>query len=228
MFASSDALGSASPAEIPDSFVYTETESQDEFNYKYIPTGNYTFDLAATDTGIASSLPITSANPQLTAAIEYTLITTGYTAADPALGLQYTTDSNRSIVTQASIKLLHGVPLAGTLDFFATPAEDFTKELENAAADAPLLDDFTFGTITDYVPVPLGDYDIRLVTDDAVGTAAINIEGFILAAGSVSTVIAREPVSDGDPADFTDTCARQAVDECQFETGNLKQMTAAA
>ena len=126
MFASSDALGSASPAEIPDSFVYTETESQDEFNYKYIPTGNYTFDLAATDTGIASSLPITSANAQLTAAIEYSLITADYAAADHALDLLYTADSNHSIVTQASVKMVHGAPGAGTIDFFATPAGDYT------------------------------------------------------------------------------------------------------
>jgi len=205
VFASSDALGSASPAEIIDSFVYTETAPADGISYSYVPAGDYTFDLAAANSGIGSSLPIASPNAQLTAAFEYTVIAAGYAAAGtPALDLLYTADSNRSIVTQASVKVVHGAPLAQTVDVFVTPAGDFTKEeVESGAAGAPLLDDFTFGTITDYVPVPPGDYDIRVVTNAGAGTAAINIEGYNLAAGSVSTVIAREPISGGDPTDFS-------------------------
>ena len=195
MFASSDALGSACHTGLTGSFAYTEIEPQDGVIYTYVPKGGYTFDLTTADSDISSSLPIASANEPLTATIEYTLISAGYTAADPALDLLYTADSNRSIVTQASVKVVHGIPLAGTENVFVTPADDFIKELENG---------------------------------DAVETAAINIEGYSLVAGSVSTVIADEPVSGGDPADFTHTCARQPVDECQFETGNLKQITAVA
>ena len=126
MFASSDALGSAYPAEITEPFVYTETEPQGGLSYAYVSTGKYTFDLAATGTGIASCLPIASANAQLTAAIEYTSITADYAAADHALDLLYTADSNRSLATQVSVKVVHGAPGAGTIDFFATPAGDLT------------------------------------------------------------------------------------------------------
>ncbi|MDX2486123.1 MAG: DUF4397 domain-containing protein, partial [Gammaproteobacteria bacterium] len=84
------------------------------------------------------------------------------------------------------------------------PAGQYTKEqVELGMEVKPLLDDFTFGTITDYVTVPPGDYDIRVVTNSGAGTAAIDIPAFNLAAGSVSTVIARQPVSGGGtPSDF--------------------------
>jgi hypothetical protein len=196
VFASSDALGSASPAEIIDSFAYTDTDPVDGISYSYVPAGDYIFDVAAANGGIGNSV-FTSPSLPLSVATEYTVIAAGYVSAgSPAFDLLPTVDSNRSIVTQASVKVVHGAPLAQTVDVFVTPAGDFTKEeVESGAAGAPLLDDFTFGTITDYVPVPPGDYDIRVVTDGGAGTAAINIEGYNLAAGSVSTVIAREPVS---------------------------------
>ena len=203
VFASSDALGSG--VEIIDSFIYTETNPADGISYSYVPAGDYTFDLAAANTGIGSSLPIASPNAQLNVATEYTVIAAGYAAAGtPALDLLYTADSNRSIVTQASVKVLHGAPLAGTVDVYVTPAGQFTtQQVEGGMAGAPLLDDFTFGTITDYVTVPPGDYDIRVVTNSGAGTAAIDVTAFNLAAGSVSTVIARQPVSGGGtPSDF--------------------------
>ena len=66
-----------------------------------------------------------------------------------------------------------------------------------------MLNDFEFGTITDYVAVPPGDYDIRVVTEGGAGTAAIDEEDVTLAPGSVSTVIAREPVTGGgEPSSF--------------------------
>ena len=52
-------------------------------------------------------------------------------------------------------------------------------------AGDPLLDGFAFGAITaDYVPVPPGDYDIRVVPE-ATGTTAINVEGLTLSAAGV-------------------------------------------
>lgn len=203
VFASSSALGSDSPLKLIDSFSYTETDPGTN-NYSYAPTGDYTFDVAAAGTGIGSSVYTSPSPVQLGTGIEYTVIAAGYLSIDPAFALLPTQDSNRSIVTQASVKVVHGAPAAGPVDVFVTPAGDFTKEeVESGAAGAPLLDDFTFGTITDYVAVPPGDYDVRVVTDGGAGTAAINQEGFNLAAGSVSTVIAREPVSGGgNPNDF--------------------------
>jgi hypothetical protein len=60
--------------------------------------------------------------------------------------------------------------------------------------------------MTDYVAVPPGDYDIRVVPL-SLGIAAINVEGASLPAGVVATVIARQPndadaLPDVQPTDF--------------------------
>ena len=200
VFASSTALPS-SPAELIPSFSYTETVPGVD-SFANVPAGDYIFDVAPDGAGIGSSV-YTSPTIGLSTGMEYTVIASGYVLTSPAFDLLATQDNNRSIVTQASVKVIHGAPLAGTVDVFVTPADAYTKEeVESGAAGEPLLDDFTFGMITDYVPVPPGDYDIRVVTNGGTGTAAINIEDFNLAAGSVSTVIAREPKDTGTPSDF--------------------------
>jgi len=199
VFASSAALGNASPLELITSIAYPVTLPGVN-SYAPVPQGDYIFDVAADGTGIGNSI-FTSPTISLSTAVEYTAIAAGYVSTGaPAFDLLPTMDSNRSIVTQASVKVVHGAPMAGTVDVFVTPAGQYTvAEVESGMAGAPLLDDFTFGTITDYVTVPPGDYDIRVVTNSGAGTAAINQEGFNLAAGSVSTVIAREQTIVGTP-----------------------------
>jgi hypothetical protein len=60
--------------------------------------------------------------------------------------------------------------------------------------------DFEFGKVTDYVPVPEGSYDVRIV-DQASNTVVINVEGATLSNGDVITAIAYGPdESDGVPA----------------------------
>ncbi len=201
VFASSPALGNA-PVELITSFSYSNTVPGTN-SYVPVPAGDYMFDVAPDLAGIGSSV-YTSPTISLTTAAEYTVIASGYVLTSPAFDLLASQDSNRSIVTQASVKVVHGAPLAGIVDVYVTPAGVYTKEqVEGGMAGEPLLNDFAFGTITDYVPVPDGDYDIRVVTNAGAGTAAINVEGFNLAAGSVSTVIARQPVSGGGtPSDF--------------------------
>jgi hypothetical protein len=201
VFASSSALPS-SPVELIPSFSYTESIPGTN-SYVSVPAGDYIFDVAPDAAGIGSSV-YTSPMTGLTTAAEYTVIASGYVLTSPAFDLLATQDSNRSIVTQASVKVVHGAPLAGTVDVYVTPAGQYTKqEVEGGIAGDPLLDNFTFGTITDYVTIPPGDYDIRVVTDGGAGTAAIDVPAFNLAAGSVSTVIARQPVSGGGtPSDF--------------------------
>ncbi len=202
VFASSDALGSASPVELIPSFSYTESIPGTN-SYVPVPAGDYIFDVTTDGSGIGTGY--VSPTIALETAVEYTAIAAGYLSSGaPVFDLLPTVDSNRSIVTQASVKVVHGALLAGTVDVYVTPAGQYTKqEVEGGMAGDPLLDDFTFGTITDYVTVPPGDYDIRVVTDGGAGTAAIDVPAFNLAAGSVSTVIAREPVSGGGtPTDF--------------------------
>lgn len=199
VFATSDALGGA-PVELIDSFEYTDIVPAANA-YVGVPSGDYVFDVAVDGTGIFNSV-YTSPELALEAGAEYTAIAAGLVGGMPAFGLLATGDDNRAVVTQASVKVVHGAPAAGIVDVYVTPAGAFSKlDVESGLAGDPLLADFEFGTITDYVAVPPGDYDIRVVPQ-SLGVAAINIEGFTLPAGLVGTVIARQPDGDGNPADF--------------------------
>ncbi len=165
-----------------------------------VPAGDYVFDVAADTTGIGATV-YTSPSVSLMAGYEYTVVAAGRVAADPAFGLLVSADESRSVVTQASVKVIHAAPAAGDVDVFVTAAGDYTvAQIEAGDAGEPLLDEFSFAAITDYVAVAPGDYDIRVV---AGGSVAINVETLTLAAGSVSTVIARGPIEpSGVPADF--------------------------
>ncbi len=205
VYASDTSMAPPTDPLIP-SIEYAQTKPGTD-SYLGVASADYIFDVSVVGTGFNSSVYTLPAPLGLETGVEYTVIAAGYLSMDPMFDLLPTQDNNRSIVTQASVKVVHGAPLAGTVDVFVTPAGQYevmdNKVVdENGMAAVPLLDDFTFGTITDYVPVPPGDYDIRVVTEGGAGTAAID-EAANLAAGSVSTVIAREPVSGGGlPDDF--------------------------
>lgn len=167
------------------------------------PADDFIFDVAVDEGAIV----FTSGEVALAQGSEYTVIAAGLVTADPAFGLLKTEDSNRSIITQASVKVVHGAPAAGTVNVYVTPAGQFSKDdVENGLAGTPLLENFEFGAITDYVAVPPGDYDIRVVPL-SLGVAAINVEGASLPEGVVATVIARQPndpnaLPDDEPTDF--------------------------
>ncbi len=197
VFASSTAL-TTSPTELIDAFSYTDIVPGIN-TFVGVPAGDYIFDVAP-DTDTIGDSVYTSPSLSLSQGVEYTVVAAGYVLTTPAFGLLATEDNNRSVVTQASVKVIHAAPAAGAVDVYVTAAGEFSSaDVENGLAGDPLLDDFTFGTITDYVAVAPGNYDIRVV---AGGTTAINVENFNLAAGSVSTVIAREPIDSGLPDDF--------------------------
>jgi hypothetical protein len=165
-----------------------------------VPAGDYVFDVAPDTDSIVDSV-FTSDSITLTKGGEYTVVAAGRVAAEPAFGLLLTAENLRPVATQASVKVIHAAPAAGTVQVYVTPAGDFSvAEVESGMAGTPLLPDFAFGDITDAVAVAPGDYDIRVI---AGGIAAINVENFNLAAGSVSTVIARGPIEPaGIPSDF--------------------------
>jgi hypothetical protein len=131
------------------------------------------------------------------------VIAAGRVLSDPAFGLLAVDEDNRAIATQASVKVVHAAPAAGDVHVYVTPAGAFSvADIEAGLAGDPLLADFAFADITDYVAVPPGGYDVRVVPV-ASGAVAINAEGVGLDAGLVATVVARGPdESDDDPADF--------------------------
>ena len=197
VFASSSALP-VSPTELIPAFSYTDIVPSASA-YVPVPAGDYVFDVAVDGTGIGASV-YTSPTLSLDQGAEYTVIAAGYVGLTPAFELLATVDNNRSVVTQASVKVIHAAPAAGAVDVFVTAAGDYSAaDVENGLAGAPLLDDFEFASITDYVAVAPGNYDVRVV---AGGSTAINVENLSLAAGSVSNVIAIQPNDTGTPADF--------------------------
>jgi hypothetical protein len=104
------------------------------------------------------------------------------------------------VITQSSVKIVHGAPAAGLVDVYVTPARAFSAaEVISGAAGAPLLDDFAFGEITDYVALAPGKYDIRVL---AGGAVAIDVPGFEVTPGLVATVIARQADGVGSPLPY--------------------------
>lgn len=188
VFASSSALG-VDPVELIDAFAYTDIVPAGGNSYVNVPGGDYVFDVAPNTDSIGDSV-YTSASLSLAAGNEYSVIASGYVATTPAFGLLATADDNRSIATQASVKVVHAAPAATSVDVYVTPAGNFNNtEVESGMAGDPLLEDFTYATITDYVAVAEGDYDIRVVFN---GSVAIS-DTYTLSAGNVYTVIAHQP-----------------------------------
>jgi len=182
---------------IPE-FGYTEIVPG--FNaYEPVPAGDYAFDVAVNGSGPGTLY--TSPTLTFAAGSEYTAIAAGLVGSTTnGFELLATEDCNRSIITQASVKVVHGAPVAGTVNVYVTPAGDFTAdEVVDGLAGDPLLENFEFGEITDYVAVPPGDYDIR-VYSQTLGVVAIDVEAS-LPAGVVATVIARQA---NDPAALPD------------------------
>jgi len=218
VLANSAALG-VTGLELVDAFTYTQIAPPvgnpplpltTDGSYVLVPPADdFIFDVAV-DGG---AIVYTSGEIALASGSEYTVIAAGNVSRSPAFGLLATVDNNRSVITQATVKVVHGAPAAGSVSVYVTPAGVYSKEdIENAfntgdASIKPLLENFDFGDITDYVAVPPGDYDIRVVPN-ALGIAAINAEGATLPAGVVATVIARQPndpvppATTGTPADF--------------------------
>lgn len=198
VFADSPSLGGE--VELIDVFAYTDIVPGAD-SYGYETAGDYTFTVAP-NTGTSGDKVFMSPVVELDAGKEYSVIAAGYTTTTPEFDLWATVDRNRSIITQVSVKVVHGAPAAETVDVYVTPAGVFTAaEVEAGMAGAPLLDGFAYGDISDYLAIPPGSYDIRVVPE-ASGVAEINVEGIPLDAGTVATVIARQSKDSGLPDDF--------------------------
>ena len=188
VFATSAALP-GSPVELIPSFVYEDIVPAGGASYVELPPGDYVFNVAPDGAGIPGVY--TSPSLPLMMGHEYTVIAAGLVTGTPAFDLLATVDENRSVVTQASVKIVHGSPAAGLVDVYVTPENTVTTaDILAGNGGMPLLDDFAFGDITPYVALAPGKYDIRVIAAGPV--AAIDIAGFEVTAGLVATVIAKE------------------------------------
>lgn len=201
VFASSSALGTA-PVELIDAISYPDVFPTASTTAAVPAASDYALDVAPNTDTITDSV-FNASGISLAAGVEYSVIAAGRLLSTPAFNLLLTADDNRSVATQASVKIIHGAPAAGDVDIFVTPAGTVgVTDIENATTTAtPALSAFSFGTITDYIDLAPGSYDIRVV---AAGAVAINVEALNLTPGLVATAIARGPSEpSGTPTDFS-------------------------
>ncbi|MEM9604135.1 MAG: DUF4397 domain-containing protein [Pseudomonadota bacterium] len=183
-------LPDSHPIELIDAFSYTDVVPSVD-SYVTVPAGGYRFDVAP-DTDTIGDSVFTSGDLDLAAGSDYSVLAVGrVTNTDPANAFRLIAfeDENRPVATQASLRVVHGAPAAGTVDVYVSAA----GEVNAHALDTidPVLSGFAFGDVTDALALTPGSYDVRVV---AGGAVAINAEGVQLAAGSVSTAIARGPI----------------------------------
>jgi hypothetical protein len=87
------------------------------------------------------------------------------------------------------IRVVHGSYVAGPVDVYVTaPATKLSS------STTPTLSNFTFGTITKYLTVPPGSYEVQ-VTPHGSLTAAITVPSITLAGGQLYTAIAVDPTA---------------------------------
>ena len=199
VFATSDVLPGT--VELIPTFNYEDIVPAAD-SYVELEPGSYVFDVNPDNDSNADTL-YTSPSLPLMMGHEYTVIAAGLVGGAPAFDLLSTVDENRPVVTQASVKIVHGSPAAGLVDVYVTPEGTVsTADILAGNGGTPLLDDFAFGDITPYVALAPGKYDIRVIAAGPV--AAIDIAGFEVTAGLVATVIAKETDSTvgGAPAPF--------------------------
>lgn len=188
------------PIELIDAFSYTHVVPSAD-SYVTVPATTYNFDVAPDTDHIGDSV-FTSPHITLAPGSDYSVIAVGRVSnTDPvnAFRLIAFEDENRSVATQASLRVVHAAPAAGKVEVYLSPAGQV--DANDLGSINPVLSSFAFGDVTDALTIEPGQYDVRVV---AGGAVAINAEGVDLVAGSVQTVIARGPIEGvhRPPSDF--------------------------
>jgi trimeric autotransporter adhesin len=146
--------------------------------YLDLPGATYNFKV----TPNAATMPVViNADVPLMNGHAYTLIALGALANIEPLLL---TDDNRSVATEAKVRLVHGSTLAGNVDIYVTAPG------AGIASATPAFSDIPFKASTGYVSLAAGDYDV-VIAPVGTKTEAIKV-GVALEAGGVYTAIARD------------------------------------
>ncbi|WP_331346231.1 DUF4397 domain-containing protein [Cellvibrio sp. UBA7661] len=146
--------------------------------YINLPAATYNFKV----TPNAAAAPVViNADVPLANGSAYTLIAMGSLATiEPVL----LNDDNRSVATEAKVRLVHGSTLAGNVDIYVTAPG---AGIANAT---PAFSAVPFKANTGYVSLAAGDYDV-VIAPAGTKTEAIKV-GVALEAGGVYTAIARD------------------------------------
>ena len=123
-----------------------------------------------------------------------TVIAAG-TAADSSIQALVFEDDNRSVVTAAKLRVIHGAFEAQVVDVYLIPTAEGGAAATEINSTAPALDDFEFGDSSGYLQVAEDDYVVFITTTD--GSELLKTASISLSAGGIYTAIARLAPEDG-------------------------------
>lgn len=91
------------------------------------------------------------------------------------------------------IRVVHAAPSAGNVDVYVTAPGVQIDDPKHPVT--PTLSDFAFDTVTKYLEVPSGTYQIRVTPTGNPGVVAIDTgaQGVTIAAGTIFTAVALNP-----------------------------------
>lgn len=139
----------------------------------------------------SDSSPVITATGNLVKNQYYTVI-----ALNKVASLQLAVE-NDDLTPPASgdvkIRVVHGSTLAGPVDVYVTAPGVNINDPSNPVT--PVLSNFTFGTVTKYLQIPAGAYEVRVTPHGQPGTVAIDTgaKGVPLTAGNIYTAVALDP-----------------------------------
>jgi trimeric autotransporter adhesin len=205
VFASSDSVGLADVRVIPN-------EARPEFAYRddisltgLTPADDYIFKVNAQGGGAASA-PIAAGPITLAPATFYTVLAAGDLpqAGDADLTLLQAEDDRRSVFTEVRVRAIHAASQAGTVAVFITPAGEETVTSIELGDVAPAIAEFDYESVTGYIALDEGGYDVRVAVPQEAGgyKVAIDLSGVHLSNGNVVTLVATNPADDGDDFAF--------------------------
>lgn len=139
------------------------------YNFKVTPAG------AATPVVIDADVPLANSKA-------YTLLAVGALADIEPLVLE---DNNRSVATEAKVRLVHGSTLAGNVDIYVLASGSGIGSSTPAFANVP------FKANTGYVSLKPGSYDVIITPAGMPGVEAIKAS-LNFEAGKIYTAVARD------------------------------------
>ncbi|MEM6709919.1 MAG: DUF4397 domain-containing protein [Pseudomonadota bacterium] len=158
--------------------------------------------------GMMTQLRVTATGTTMPAVIDETLnLAEGFSYTVFAGGLLEDiapivfVDDNRSVSTEARVRIIHASPSAGDVDIFVVePGTDITMPDEDGEDIAPNFAGVAFEASTGYVSLEPGMYDVIVTAEDdedrmaVIGPATITVE-----AGGIYTAAARDAAGGGAP-----------------------------
>jgi trimeric autotransporter adhesin len=154
--------------------------------YLSLPPAAYNFKVVDSAT---QSLTVIDLDATLEIGKAYSVLASGFLASIGPLVLE---DNNRSVATEARVRIVHASPTAGNVDIYVTaPGTDITT-VTPAFANVP------FEANTGYVSLAPGTYQVSVTPAGNPGVVAIGAT-LPVAAGDVYTALARDAAGGGAP-----------------------------